>query len=300
MSTERELIELANLNHHLLTDAMRRAAGFSDERWERSQAAGHWLQVTPGNYRHVAMPLTFDMQVRAGAAWLGTRGAMFATTALRWQGVDVREPDVAEFVVPRERRSIACWVRLHTTTGWVDTDVTRHRGLRTTTAARAIIDFAASKPSAHDLGQAIDSAIRLRRTAHSLLTQRLAELRGPGHTGGALLAELLLDSGGESYLERRFLSLLRLNGLPRPECQVVYRSDGRRIGRVDFTFHAQRVIVEVSGRLGHTSDRDRTKDARRRNALQQAGWQVLEFTTTHVIDDPPYVLATLARARVTA
>ena len=106
----------------------------------------------------------------------------------------------------------------------------------------------------------------------------------------------LLDSGGESYLERRFLRLLRVNGLPRPECQVVFRRGGTTAARVDFRFPGRSVVVEVSGRLGHTSDRDLQRHARRRNALVHAGWQVLEFTTADVIDTPDYVLATLTSA----
>jgi very-short-patch-repair endonuclease len=106
-----------------------------------------------------------------------------------------------------------------------------------------------------------------------------------------LLKALLLDSGGESYLERRFLRLLRRAGLQRPTCQVVHRYD--RVIRVDFQFPNTNVIVEVSGRLGHTSDGARQRDARRRNALQRAGWLVLEFTTADVLDDVPYVVTTL-------
>ena len=61
---------------------------------------------------------------------------------------------------------------------------------------------------------------------------------------------------------------------------------------------ATNVIVEVSGRLGHTSDRDRQKDARRRNALQQLGKTVLEFTTVDVMSAPDYVLNTLRTSGV--
>jgi very-short-patch-repair endonuclease len=60
------------------------------------------------------------------------------------------------------------------------------------------------------------------------------------------------------------------------------------------------VVVEVSGRFGHTSDRDRQKDARRRNALQQLGKAFLEFTTIDVLLSPEYVLATLRTSGVTA
>jgi very-short-patch-repair endonuclease len=62
---------------------------------------------------------------------------------------------------------------------------------------------------------------------------------------------------------------------------------------VDFEHTELDVVVEVSGRLGHTSDRDRQRDARRRNALQADGLLVLEFTTADVLDDAPYVIRTL-------
>ena len=103
----------------------------------------------------------------------------------------------------------------------------------------------------------------------------------------------VLDTGGESHLERRFLGIVRRAGLPRPTCQVVHRAEGKRIARVDFEFPGTNVLVEMSGRLGHVSDRDRERDARRRNALQQTGHVVLEFTTAHVLDQEDYVRNTL-------
>ncbi len=113
-----------------------------------------------------------------------------------------------------------------------------------------------------------------------------------------MLREILLDSGGESFLERRFLGLVRAAGLPRPTCQVVFATSGR-VMRVDFEFRSS-VVVEVTGRFGHTSDRDRQKDARRRNALQQIGKTVLEFTTIDVMSAQDYVLTTLHTSGVVA
>jgi very-short-patch-repair endonuclease len=291
--SEAALIEWAAAHHSLVTAAGRRAVGVSDAVWERAQADGLWLQVAPGQFRHAATPLTFEMKVRAGAAWLGPRGALFGTTALRWLDVEVSEPTHAEFLVPRGIRSIANWAVIHTTTTWDKGDVINHRDVRSTSATRALLDYATQRPTAAELENAIDSAIRLRRTALPKVTSRLATLRGPGRVGSRFLSELLLDSGGESYLERRFLRLLRAEGLPRPECQVIFRRNGQRVARVDFTFPAVNTIIEVSGRLGHTSDRDRQRDARRRNQLQQLGNRVIEFTTADVIDDPGYVLTTL-------
>ena len=73
------------------------------------------------------------------------------------------------------------------------------------------------------------------------------------------------------------------------------RLDGRRVGRVDFCFEPQLLIVEVSGRRGHSTDAERAKDAQRRNELQTLGYTVLEFTYADVKDRPDYVLATLRR-----
>ena len=98
-------------------------------------------------------------------------------------------------------------------------------------------------------------------------------------------------------LERRFLRLIREAGLPRPRCQVVFRDGTRTVARVDFLFAETRVVVEVSGRVGHASDADRRDDARRRNELTlRHGCPVVEFTTADVIEDPGYVIATVRQA----
>jgi len=288
-----KLIEQTRRSHRIATVADVAALGISAARWRRWQDHHEWLQITPEHFRHAATELTFEMTLHAGAQWLGTRGALHAASALFWLGVEVSMPPRAEFVVPRVNRSIPNWIALHTSLSLREDDVIRHRGVRTTTATRALLDYAATGVSANDLEKAIDSAIRLRRTALTRLRKRLSEVGGRGRAGTRLMRELLLDSGGESHLERRFLRLLRQLGLPRPECQVVHRRGNSTVARVDFQLPGTNVVVEVSGRLGHTSDGDRRRDAHRRNALQQSGMQVLEFTTADVIDGRDYVLTTL-------
>jgi very-short-patch-repair endonuclease len=289
------LIVAAAANHDLITTQQIMALGVSGERWRRLQDAGLWLQVTPGHFRHAATPLSFEMQIRAGAGWLGPSSALFGSTALHWLGVDVPLPTRAEFLLPRSSRYVAHWMHVRTSRRWDRGDVVHHRGLRTSTGTRAVIDYATVERSAAAIEHAIDSSIRLRRTALPQLRRRMAALNGRGRTGSTLLRELLLDSGGESYLERRFLQLTRLSGFPRPRCQIVCKGTTEKVIRVDFVF-SDRVVVEVSGRLGHSTDADRRKDAHRRNALTQSGFEVLEFTTVDVIDNPDYVVETLGRS----
>ena len=159
---------------------------------------------------------------------------------------------------------------------------------------RTILDLAATGATPDCLAAAIDSAIRLRLSAPLVLIERLSELRGRGRRRVRLLDQLLIDSGGETMLERRFLALVRQAGLPRPVTQQRIRSDGRHVARVDFLYPAQAMVIEVSGRLGHSNPTDRGRDAQRRNELQDLGFAVYEYTWGDIVRRPRYVTATLA------
>ena len=124
---------------------------------------------------------------------------------------------------------------------------------------------------------------------------RLQTLRGSGRWGCRLIDRLVEDSGGHSMLERRFLELVRHARLPRPRTQVVHRRGGRHVARVDFLFDEVGVVVEVSGRLGHSSPRERARDAQRRNELQELGRKVYEYTWEDVTEQAAMVRRTLTR-----
>ena len=286
------LIELVAGNHMLATRALVESAGLSRDQWGRLIRSDIWLPVAPGQWRHAATPLTWEMKVRAGSAWLGHDAALYGPTATRWWGLEGCNSDEVGFLVPRSQRHLPPWMSLHTTFEFDRRDILSHRGVRTSSATRAIIDMARSaRPRA--LEAAIDSAVSMRYTSVPTLTKRMRQLEGRGRNGIRVLRTLLLDSGGESFLERAFLRLMREAGLPRPRTQVVHRRTDDRVMRVDFQFTGTPMIVEVSGRRGHASDRDRQRDARRRNSLGTQGWVVLEFTAADVIDDPAYVITTV-------
>jgi very-short-patch-repair endonuclease len=287
-----ELIEISK-RRHLLIDRADVAGVMSSGQWARRLADGAWAPVAPGVWRHAATPVDWRLQARAGLRSLGREAALYGTTAAGWWGLGEIAVEDAEFAVPRTRKSKAFPFVLHSTRHWDPLDLTMHEGLRVTSASRTVVDLATGGYSAAHLERVIDQAVSRRLTSLPTLRSRIDALCGPGVTGSGLLRALLMDTGGDSFLERRFLELVRVHGFQRPTCQVVHRHDGKHITRVDFQFPGTNVIVEVSGRLGHVSDRDRQKDARRRNALQAAGHVVLEFTTADVLDGADYVLATL-------
>ncbi|MFZ4720005.1 MAG: hypothetical protein ACOYMR_11300 [Ilumatobacteraceae bacterium] len=270
-----------------------RDCGIGSTRWNRMLDEGWWLALTPHHFHPSGVAPGFEMQARAGSDWLGKACGLYADRALWWLGVDVPQPFAAAFLVPRGRRGTLPWLELHTTTKWDPADVVLHRGVRTCVASRAVIDLAANGPKAAVLETAIDSAVQQRRTALPRLIDRMRTMSGKGHHGCALLREILLDSGGESFLERRFLRLVRLHRLPRPKVQVTPAPAVGRRARVDFLFG--RLVVEVSGRLGHVTDSDRTDDMHRRHQLEDQGFTIKEFTTAMVIDEPAYVVDVVRR-----
>ena len=90
-------------------------------------------------------------------------------------------------------------------------------------------------------------------------------------------------SNGDSY------ALVRGAGLPRPETQRRICSNGRHVARVDFLYADLAMVVEVSGRLGHSNPIDRGRDAQRRNELQDLGYVVYEYTWGDITRRPTYV-----------
>jgi very-short-patch-repair endonuclease/alkylated DNA nucleotide flippase Atl1 len=290
------LIDISRVHHHLVGLEMVRRSGLTDRQWRRRVTSGEWVEMYPGVWRHAATPPTWDLRVRAAARWLGDDAALAGVSAARWWGLDgFAEVDEVEFVVPRSRRSTS-GIALHTVTVWEPRDLLRKEGIRLTNVIRTVIDMAGHGVRARQLESAIDSGARLRLMPIERLRERLSELSGSGRGGVRLLRELLLDSGGESDLERRFLRLMRANGLPRPSTQVALTREQGRAMRVDFLFREANLVVEVSGRLGHTSDRDRRDDTRRRNALTDQGMIVKEFTTVDVVGDPEYVVGQVVAA----
>jgi len=116
-----------------------------------------------------------------------------------------------------------------------------------------------------------------------------------GLNGGRRLLDALVDTGGESRLERWFLRLVRQAGLPRPILQKIFRDGTRTIARVD-AFFPGGLVVEVAGHGMHSSRRQIQSDAQRQTELTLSGVRWITFTFTDVRDRPAWVIARLVEA----
>jgi hypothetical protein len=207
--------------------------------------------------------------------------------------LDRSDPEAVEFTIERTGRKPILPHQVHTTACVAPLDRVTVDGFRTLSATRTVIDLAHARHGVRRVEAAVDSAVRLGLSSPLVIATRLETLRGSGRWGCRLIDYLLVDSGGHSMLERRFLQLVREAGIPRPVTQAIHRKGKRHIARVDFLFEEAGVVVEVSGRLGHTTPTERTRDAQRRNELQDIGRRVFEYTWEDVTQRPGMVKRTL-------
>jgi hypothetical protein len=232
-----------------------------------------------------------DLQV--GLLALGEGAWVSHEAAAGLHRLDRTPTGVVEFTVLRTGRGRVLPLVVHTTRDLPLIDRVLADGFLATSATRTVLDLARARVPRDRLAAAMDSAVRLGLTAPAALRARLAERRGPGHWGVRLLDELLVDAGGHTMLERRFLEIVRRAGLPRPSTQVIHRRTGQTFARVDFEFEPFGVVVEVSGTVGHTTPAERARHAQRRNELQDVGRKVYEYTWEDVTRRGPFVATSL-------
>lgn len=91
-------------------------------------------------------------------------------------------------------------------------------------------------------------------------------------------------------METRLRWTLLQSGLPKPEVQTrLHDASGRFVGRADLYYPKSRLVIEYDGQ----NHRDRLpEDNRRQNAIINAGFRVLRFTSA----DKPDAITALVRA----
>ena len=262
----------------LLTRAQALAGGLSAKALEWRLASGRWSVVHPGVYQ--TMPGRDGWETRAVAAMLhaGPGAALCHDSAGHAWGLVRHEPDPIRVVIPAGRRvrdvpgvvitrSRRVPERVHPT-AWP------HR----TTPEHTVLDLGA------DHGP--DRAIRVAAKAIGLeLTtpERLREALGrrARQPDRSLLLEVLADvaDGCESPAERRYVrEVERAHGLPQGRHQTRMGRAGRR----DVEYPCG-VVVEVDGRLGHSSWTDVQRDGRRDRRTVASGRLTLRCYWTDLV-----------------
>ena len=262
----------------------------------------HWVhdgllhRLGPQSFTVMGSDPTWLRSLVAGFFDVGDHGVVAGRSAARLHGLDGFNGDHVELLVPRKHRDVRSLSIVCSTTREVGKEDLQHFGcLRVVRAERLILDSPLFGFSREETENAIDSAIRKRLVSEQRLRTRATDQHSPAINGGRVLLDSLVDSGGESRLERWFLRIVRDAGVARPIVQKTFRSDNRTVARVD-AFFAGGLVVELAGHGTHSTRLQRQRDAQRHTELTLRGLRVLTFTFEDVRDRPAWVVARLREA----
>jgi hypothetical protein len=292
----RTIAALAATQHTVVSTAQLQAHGIDTSTRSKWERRGLLDRIGPRSWAIAGSPNTFDRAIAAGLADLDGFGVAAGRAGARLYGLDGFDAFSAEFLVSRDHRRYSTNGTVRSTRRPLDkADIVTVRGFRCLTAERLILESPQFLFTRAETENAIDSAIRLRLVAEQRLRTRVIREYRPSVNGSRMLVDALVDTGGESRLERWFLRLVREAGIIRPILQKTYRDGSRIVARVDAYF-AGGLVVEVSGHGTHASRRQRQIDAQRRTELTLRGLHVVTFTYEDVRDRPAWVIGRLREA----
>jgi hypothetical protein len=171
-------------------------------------------------------------------------------------------------------------------------DIALVDGILCTSAARTALDVARGRALPESL-VVLDAAARTAGT-DALVS---AYERLGGHKGLRALASAvsLADPRSESPLESASRGVMISAGLPVPDLQVWVRDRSGRDHRVDFLWPDRGVVGEADGWDKYAAMEDLRAEKRREDALRDAGFVVVRWTSDELWRTPRLVVERLRR-----
>jgi hypothetical protein len=276
----RMLAEIAGSQHGVVTRAQLLAAGLTVAQIKSRLRSGALLREYPAVYRVGHRAPSAEARYLA-AVWACGRGAVLSGRAAgHLLGILTTPPYMPEVTAPTERRIpgiITHRSRKLEGTIW--------RGIPVTTPARTLVDLS-SVLAVEALARACHEA----SIKHGTTPHEVEAVLARTSPGAAKLRRVL--HGDErvslSALERRFLALLRKEGLPLP---VTNRPAGGRY--VDCRWVERRLTVELDGYRYHSSRHAWEQDRRREREAYARGDDFRRYTYGDVFEAPRGMLREL-------
>jgi predicted transcriptional regulator of viral defense system len=286
---------LAERQHGVVARRQLTARGFRPDAIDHRVERHRLHPVHRGVYAVGHRRLTRDGAWMAAVLAAGDRAVLSHRSAAALWGVRDTARGEVEIVTPTNRRGRP-GLAIHRVRLAAD-EVTTHRGIAVTTAARTLLDLAALLDE-HNLARVAERAEALRLASPTSLADLVARYpRRPGVPNVKRLLEQgrIVETTTRSELERRFLTLLDAEGLPRP--LVNEPIDATK--HPDFRWTDQRLVVELDGFETHGTRAAFERDRARDRALTAAGWRVARITKRQ-LDDAPAEIATELRVLLAA
>jgi very-short-patch-repair endonuclease len=252
-----------------------RAHGVSEHAIDRRVRTGRFTVAFRGVYAVGHAALSDLGRLHAALLAAGPDAVVSHRAAAALHRILPAMPPFVDVTVPRNARRSRPGLKIHRTRHPPPT--TSVAGLPVTTPVRTLEDLRGTLAPAELERACAEALVRNLVTDDELKAARLVTADATAPT--------------RSTLERRFLSIMRQAGLPRPQVN-------HTIGpyEVDFAWLEERVLVEVDGWHAHghrlAFERDRARDAE----LAAMGYVVLRFTWRQLRESPLLVAARVAQA----
>lgn len=160
-------------------------------------------------------------------------------------------------------------------------DLRTWNGFRVTSPERTWLDLAAAGLTLFDLVAVGDYLVHWEHPLTTIARLTDAAAGYQGRRGRTLIraALPLLRTRAESPRETVLRLIIVIAGLPEPECNLnIYDSAGRFLARADLAYPDFKLMLEYQGDQHRTDKAQWRRDIRRSGDVEDAGWQILQFT----------------------
>jgi len=290
---------LAERQHGVVSHDQAVALGLTPGAVRHRRETGRWHDRSLGVYRVAGTVETPRQRAMAAVLGGGREAILSHTSTAGLLGLPGFTIDPIVITVPRKRRSIAN-VRIEQSLSLPLHHQRVVDSIPCTSVARTLFDLCGDI-HARRAERALDNALARHMVTIPALWRVLDDLAVQGRAGTVLLRTLLTERGPryvppESELESRFLEVLASRNVREPARQVDLGDADSWIGRVDFVWRDERLIVEVDGAAFHNGFVDQKNDRERDERFTEAGWRVLRFGWDDVVDHPSTVADRINRA----
>jgi hypothetical protein len=271
---------MATVQHGVVARWQLLEAGATARQIHRRLMAGRLRLLHRGVYAVGHEALTRRSRYMAAVLAVGPGAALSHGSAADLLGLlgDSRTTiDVSSVIHRHSRRGI----RVHRTPSLSDDEVTTAGAIACTDVTRTLNDIAA-----------VVGERQLERAVRQADFQRTLDWERAGRK--VRDAAGIEDDRALDGVEAEFLALVRAAGLPEPLVNEPFTLPDFTEARLDFVWHAHRLVVETDGRAAHGTDLALERDRHRDLQLRLAGYDVLRFTRRQVRRSPGEVAAVLA------
>jgi very-short-patch-repair endonuclease len=259
----RRISSIAGRQHGVITRTQLLAEGWSESRIDREVRAGRLHRLQAGVYALGHRPSTDAARWLAAVLACGDGAVLARHSAGALLGLPVSDNGLTRVAVPSDRRR----PRIDTHRALLaPEDVTVRHRIPVTSVARTLADLA------HSLDDARYHRVVKEAQFRGLWDDAQIEDALTRRPATRLRAYLGDETLTQSELEDAFLRLCRRHGIPLPDTQFGTKP------RVDFVWHAERLVVEVDGWEAHRTRAAFQDDRTNTNALQLGGFVVLRYT----------------------